>query len=260
MDTIRTGVSGMMAYKTGGAVTAHNIANINTAAFKKSRAGYTETTLRSAKIMKRDISGAVYSPAASAGGGVTVRNVSRINKQGTLSVSRNSTDIALSGRGYFNVALPDGTTAYTRNGAVKMSPDGTLVTADGYAFQPEITIPPNAESILIKSDGTVEALISGQPGNSVLGQLQISGFNNPEGLKSINGNLFAETAASGQAITGTPGTGGFGSVIQGALEDSNVDVAEEQVSLIINQRAFEANVNTIKTADAMLKTTIDIRR
>lgn len=255
---IRIGASGMMAYKVGVAVTANNIANSNTTAYKKGRVGFSEVTLRSSKILKRNASGAVYSPSASSGGGAAANRVSRNNVQGVISLSQSPTDMAISGEGFFQVMLPDGRLAYTRNGAFQQSPDGTLVTKEGYELQPQITIPPNAGNIIVESDGVVKAKIGAE--NITIGQIQTAQFPNPDGLKNTGDGLLTETASSGQAVIGTPGTGGFGGIIQGGLEGSNVDMAEEQVNLIINQRAFEANAQSIKTADAMLKTTINIKK
>ncbi|MFC1558826.1 flagellar hook-basal body protein [candidate division KSB1 bacterium] len=255
---IRIGVSGMTAYNVGVAVTANNIANSNTTAYKKGRVRFSEATLRSSKILKRNISGAVYSPSASSGGGVAANRVSRNNIQGMISLSQNPTDMAISGEGFFQVILPDGRLAYTRNGAFQKSSDGILVTAEGYELQPQIKIPPNAENIIVEGDGEVKAKIGAE--NITIGRIQTAQFQNPDGLKSAGAGLLTETASSGQAIIGTPGSGGFGGIIQEGLEGSNVNMAEEQVNLIINQRAFKANAKSVKTADAMLKYTINIKK
>ena len=260
-NVLRIGAAGMMVHKFRGAVAANNIANVNTAGYKRRRAGLSEVNLKSSRIQRRNWAGAVYSPVISSrGGGVKVQGVSRINTQGPIYRSGSQTDMSIFGEGFFQIVMPGGKTVYTRNGAFKISPEGMLITSDGYNLQPSIMIPPDDSNVIINSNGMVQSQRQGETEPVFLGQIEIARFQNPNGLKSIGNNLYEQTASSGEPITGIPGEGGFGKIIQGFLEDSNVDLAEEQITLIIDQRAFQASANIVRTADQMMKTTIDIKR
>ena len=260
-NALRIGAVGMMVNKFRGAVAANNTANVNTTGYKKRRVLLSEVNLRSSRILRRNRAGAVYSPVVSSrSGGVKVKGISRINTQGTIYQSGNQADMAILGEGFFQVVMPKGKAAYTRNGAFKISPEGMLVTSDGYNLQSSITIPPDALNVIIGSDGRVQAQRQGETEPVFLGQIEIARFQNPTGLKSIGSNLYEQTHSSGEPITGIPGEEGFGKIIQGSLEGSNVDLAEEQIILIMDQRAFQASANIVKTADQMMKTIIDIKK
>ncbi|MFC1563106.1 flagellar hook-basal body protein [candidate division KSB1 bacterium] len=249
-NILRTGYTGMMASKFRGNVAANNIANINSAGYKKRRARLSEVNLNSSRISRQNRTGA----------GVKVQGVSRINAQGGIYKSGSETDMAVAGEGYFQVEIPGGRNAYMRNGSFKISPEGIIVSSDGYSLQPPILIPPDALNVFIGNDGRIQAEVRGQTEPILLGQIELVRFQNPQGLKSIGNILYEQTSTSGEAITGVPAVGGFGKIVQGYLEDSNVDMAEEQINLIIDQRTFQTNANIIKTADEMMKTTIDLKR
>jgi flagellar basal-body rod protein FlgG len=187
--------------------------------------------------------------------GLGVRPVAtaRIFSQGNLQQSSNPLDIAVRGNGFFAVQMPDGTTGYTRDGSFQVDAQGQLVTNNGYTVQPGITIPPGAQSVTIGADGTVSVVMPGQSQPQSVGQLQLAGFVNPAGLEPKGMNLYAETAASGTPNTGTPGQNGLGSLQQGFVETSNVNVVEELVSMIQTQRAYEMNSKAIQTSDQMLQ-------
>ncbi|MFM7784671.1 MAG: flagellar basal-body rod protein FlgG, partial [Gammaproteobacteria bacterium] len=172
--------------------------------------------------------------------------------EGSLQITDNALDVAVNGRGFFEVLLPDGSTAYTRNGQFHLSRDGELVNADGLVVQPAITIPQGTRSITIGKDGTVSVVLPGDAAAQQIGQVTITDFVNPAGLEAIGGNLFLETTASGSPTNGTPGLDGLGTLIQGSLENSNVEVVEELVSMITTQRAYEMNAKVISTSDQML--------
>jgi flagellar basal-body rod protein FlgG len=185
--------------------------------------------------------------------GVRAAATTRNFTQGTLQQTGNSFDIAIKGQGFFQVQMPDGTTGYTRDGAFQVDANGALVNSAGYAVQPGITVPANAQSVTVGSDGTVSATIPGQVAPQVLGQLQLASFVNPAGLESRGGNLYAETAASGAPNAGAPTTGGLGAVQSGWVEGSNVNVVEELVAMIATQRAYELNSKAVQTSDQMLQ-------
>jgi flagellar basal-body rod protein FlgG len=173
--------------------------------------------------------------------------------QGTLTQSGNTLDVAIKGQGFFQIQLPDGTTAYTRDGAFQVDANGQLVNSAGHPVQPGITIPANAQSITIAADGTVSVKVPGQVGAQNAGTLQLAAFVNPAGLEPLGGNLFAETEASGTPNAGSPTSNGLGALQQGFVEGSNVNVVEELVSMIATQRAYELNSKAVQTSDQMLQ-------
>ena len=184
---------------------------------------------------------------------------SRINEQGYLQQTNNSLDLAVRGNGYFQVTLPSGDTAFTRDGTFSLSPAGEIVTADGHVVQPGITIPSNATTVTINSTGQVQVSIDGQTAPSTLGQIQLAAFPNEAGLEAQGDNLFLQSAASGNPVTGSPGSPGFGSVLQGFVESSNTNVVTEITNLITAQRAYEMNSRVITTSDQMLSTLTNLR-
>ena len=189
----------------------------------------------------------------SLGTGVRVVATARQHTQGSLTQTGNALDLGIQGRGFFQVLMPDGSTAYTRDGSFQMNADGELVTASGYAVQPGLTLPSGALSMTVGNDGTVSVLLPGATAPSQVGSLQLADFINPAGLQSMGGNLYMETASSGAPETGTPGLNGLGTLAQGAVEASNVNVVEELVSMIETQRAYEMNSKAIASADEMMR-------
>jgi flagellar basal-body rod protein FlgG len=187
------------------------------------------------------------------GTGVRIVATEKTHTQGSLVTTKNALDMAVQGDGFFQVAQPDGTIGYSRDGSFKLSATGQLVTANGAPLQPAITIPPNVASISIGQDGTVSVETAAGGGAQVLGQIQIARFANPAGLQAIGQNMLKETTASGAPIVSQPGQGGAGQLMQGALEASNVNVVEEMVNMIETQRAYEINSKAISAVDGMLR-------
>ena len=179
---------------------------------------------------------------------------------GDLQLTGNPLDIAISGAGFFQIQMPDGTTSYTRDGAFKLSAEGRIVTSDGFFLSPEITVPQDATAVSIGVDGEVTALIAGSDEPQTLGQIEIARFINPAGLSAVGHNLFVQTAASGQPIVGTPTQDGLGRLDQGALEISNVQVVDEMVNMIIAQRAYEINSKAIQTSEEMTQIANNLKR
>ena len=186
--------------------------------------------------------------------GTGVRSVAteKLFTQGNIVQTGNQLDLAVNGRGFFQILLPDGTRAYSRDGSFQLSANGELVNSNGYALDPGITIPEQTQSVTIGADGTVSVLVSGESSPTEVGQLQLADFINPAGLQPMGENLFLETAASGDPQAGTPGEDGVGTLVQGSLESSNVNVVEELVNMIETQRAYEMNSKAIATTDEML--------
>jgi flagellar basal-body rod protein FlgG len=256
MRALAIGATGMEAQQLNVEVISNNIANLSTTGFKTSRVDFQDLlyqNMRSVGSYSSD-TGTVLPSGLQVGLGVQPAATYRINGQGNLTVTNNPLDLAINGNGYFQVQLPDGSDAYTRDGGLQLNATGQLVTADGYQILPSITVPTTATSITVNASGQVLATITGQTNQQTLGQLQLASFVNPGGLNSIGDNLLQETQASGTPITGTPGTSQFGSIVQGSLETSNVDVVEEISDLITAQRAYEMNSRVINTADQMLQT------
>jgi len=235
-------------------VIANNLANVGTTGFKRDRANFATLAYQDARVAgQQSSSETAYATGLNLGTGVALQSTSRIETQGTLQTTGNALDMALDGDGYFQVTLPGGQPGYTRAGNFSRSADGQLVTAQGYALQPAITIPEGASAVSVAADGTVSATISGQAEPTSLGQITIASFANPAGLRATGDNFLTETAASGQAQIGPAGKGGRGNVRQGMLEASNVNVVEELVDMIEAQRAYEINSKMISAVDEMLR-------
>lgn len=246
--------TGLDAQQTRLAVISNNLANVSTTGFKQSRAVFEDLLYQNVRQVGGQTSQDTRLPSGlSLGTGVRTVATEKIHTQGSLQTTDNALDIAIDGKGYFPVLLPDGTEAYTRDGSFKISDQGQMVTASGYVLQPGISIPADVQSITIGNDGVVSVSLPGQPTPQVVGNIQIANFINPTGLQPIGENLYLESAASGTAQPGTPGLTGLGKLRQGALESSNVNIVEEMVGMIETQRAYEMNSRLISTADGMMQ-------
>lgn len=245
--------TGLDAQQTRMAVTSNNLANVATNGFKKGRAVFEDLMYQNVRQVGGSTSQDTEAPSGlSLGTGVRVVATEKLYTQGSLANTGNALDVAISGRGFFQVELPDGTTGYTRDGSFQLNSQGELVTASGYRLQPGITIPDGTQSITIGTDGVVTALTAGQTTPVQVGTLQLVDFVNHAGLQPRGGNLLVESVASGPPQAGTPGLNGLGTVVQGSLEGSNVNVVEELVNMIETQRAYEMNSKAISTTDDML--------
>ena len=246
--------SGLDAQQLRLSVISNNLANVSTNGFKRSRAVFEDLLYQNVRQVGAQSSQDTQLPSGLAlGTGVRMVATEKIHTQGNLVQTNNSLDVAIQGRGYFQVLSPDGSLAYSRNGALQTSSQGQLVTAQGYLVQPAISIPSNATSLSIGMDGTVSALVPGSATPTQIGSIQLADFVNPTGLQAMGENLYHESGASGSPQIGTPSSNGLGSVIQGSLETSNVNVVEELVDMIEAQRAYELNSKAIATTDQMLQ-------
>ncbi len=249
-----TGATGMESQQLHLDVIANNLANVNTTAFKRSRVDFQDLlyqTLRAPGAISSE--GLEVPSGIQLGHGVAVAAVTKLFLQGSFVETGNVLDVAIEGDGFFQITLPDGEVAYTRDGSFKLNRDGTLVTSDGLPLEPEITIPEDAVFISIGLDGTVSVTLDDATTDE-LGQIELARFINPAGLISRGRNLFHESDASGDPILSVPGEDGAGTLRQGFLESSNVSVVDEIVQLIVTQRAFEVNSSVIRTSDEMLQT------
>ncbi len=261
MRALSIAASGMQAQQLNVDVISHNIANMNTTSYKRQRAEFQDMLYQN---MERpgatsSASGGVLPLGIQLGVGVRADAVGRVTEQGGISATGNPYDLAINGRGYFQITMPSGQTGYTRAGNLAVNADGAIVTADGYALEPSITVPAEATAIQITRDGVVEVTLAGQTDPQQIGQLEIAAFINPAGLEAIGDNLYLETPASGTATTATPGSPGLGTLMQGYLELSNVNAVEEISALIVAQRAYEMNARVITAADEMLQSTTQLR-
>ena len=235
-------------------VISNNLANVNTTGFKRDRAAFETLSYQVVTAPgAQSTAETKYATGLNLGTGVRVQGTARIDTQGSLNTTGNSLDMALDGNGYFQVQMPGGTLGYTRAGNFSRSPEGLLVTSEGYQVQPGITVPENATQITVGTDGTVSATVPGQTEPSQLGQVQIASFPNAAGLQQSGDNYLKESAASGAANLGIAGQDGRGNIRQGMLEGSNVNVVEELVDMIETQRAYEVNSKMISATDDMLK-------
>jgi flagellar basal-body rod protein FlgG len=246
--------TGLEAQQTRMSVISNNLANVNTNGFKRDRAVFEDLLYQNVRQAGALTSQNNRLPTGlQLGTGVRTVATEKIQTLGNIVQTNNSLDVAIQGRGFLQVLLPDGNLSYSRDGAFKMDETGQLVTSSGYVIQPAITLPSNATTVTIGSDGVVSALIPGSAAPTQVGSIQLADFINPTGLQSVGENLYLETASSGSPSTGTPGLNGLGTVIQGALETSNVNVVEELVNMIETQRAYEMNSKAIQTTDRMLQ-------
>ncbi len=246
--------TGLDAQQTRMSVTSNNLANVNTSGFKRDRAVFEDLLYQNYRQAGAQSSEDTQLPSGLlVGTGVRVVATEKLFTQGNLTETSNPLDMAVQGRGFFEILQPDGTPAYTRDGSFQLDAQGQIVNSSGYVLQPGITIPPNAQSVTIGVDGIVSVSIAGSAAPSQVGSVQLVDFINPTGLQAKGGNLFIETAASGSPQPGTPGLNGLGTLIQGSIETSNVNVVEELVNMIETQRAYEINSKAISTTDGMLQ-------
>jgi flagellar basal-body rod protein FlgG len=246
--------TGLDAQQTRMDVVSHNLANANTTGFKSSRAAFQDLVYQNLRQPGGQTTEQTQAPSGlMLGTGVRVVGNEKLFTQGNIEQTGNSLDLAIQGRGFLQVTMPDGSIAYTRDGSLHMDQNGQVVTANGYAVDPAITIPANAQSITIGSDGTVSITLPGQAAPQQVGTVQLADFINPAGLQPNGDNLYLETASSGSPQIGQPGLNGLGTLAQGALESSNVNVVEQMVDMIETQRTYEMNSKAISAADQMLQ-------
>jgi len=246
--------TGLSAQDTALTTTSNNLANVNTTGFKRERAVFQDLLYQ----IKRQPGGLTSQDSElpsglQVGTGVRVVGTAKEFTQGSLQVTEQPLDMAVNGRGFLQVLLPDGTISYTRDGQFQLNSNGDIVTANGHPLEPAITVPDNTSSITIGTDGTVSSLVTGDTAPTVIGNITTVDFINPQGLEAIGNNLFRETGASGDPQEGTPGLDGLGTLEQGMVESSNVEVVEELVNMITTQRAYEMNSKVVSTADQMLQ-------
>jgi flagellar basal-body rod protein FlgG len=260
MRSLSIASTGMLAQQTNVDVISNNIANMNTTGFKRQRAEFQDLLYEQIERPGTATGNETRAPSGiQIGAGVKTGGVYRIQQQGALQATENRYDVAITGRGYFQITLPSGDTAYTRDGSFGVSDQGELVTQDGYPVQPGITIPQAAVDVTISKTGEVQVLVAGDPQPQTVGQLELATFMNDAGLEAKGDNLFLETSASGQPTVAAPGEPGLGTLSQGFIESSNVNAVAEITALISAQRAYEMNSRVVKTADEMLATTSQLR-
>ena len=253
--------TGMNAQKLNIDVISNNLANVNTTGFKRSRADFQDLvyqTLRAAGGASGE--GTEVPTGIQVGLGVKPAAVQKLFEQGDFASTGNPLDMVIEGDGFFKIITPDGTEAYTRSGAFKLDSTGRIVNSDGYQLEPSITIPNDTVNISIASDGTVSVIQAGSTTPAQVGQIELAKFPNPGGLNAIGKNLFLRSEASGDAISGTPSQDGLGTISQGFIELSNVNVVEEMVNMIVSQRAYEINSKAVQASDEMLQVANNLRR
>ena len=261
MRSLDIAATGMLAQQRNVEVVSNNLANMNTTAFQRRRSEFHDLIYQDLRRVGTTSSdaGTIVPTGVQLGLGVKLAAVYRIHEQGNLSATDNTFDLAVQGKGVFQITMPDGTTAFTRDGTFQLNATGQIVTHDGYTVQPGITVPSNAIDVTINNSGEVLVKIEGQVEYSNVGQVQISTFLNDAGLEAVGDNLYKETPASGSATSGSPGGTGFGTILQGFLETSNVNAVEEISNLISAQRAYEMNSKVIQTSDEMMGTLTGLR-
>ncbi|MCX8055706.1 MAG: flagellar basal-body rod protein FlgG [Ignavibacteria bacterium] len=259
--TLRTASTGLSSQQRYVEIIANNIANVNTTGFKKVRPEFQDLlyeTLRPAGNVAR--SGVEPLNEVQIGSGTELVATTKIFKQGDITSTNNPLDMAINGEGFFVIRKPDGNIVYTRDGSFQLDRNGQIVTSQGYSLDPGFTIPSDAIEIQITRDGVVSILTENSTDATVLGQIELARFINPAGLKSVGDNFYQETPASGQPFFEVPGTNNTGEIIQHHLESANVDIVEEMVNMITAQRAYELNSKSVKTADDILSTAVNLKR
>jgi len=255
MRSLWTATTGMSAQNLNMDVIANNLANVSTSGFKKSRADFQDLLYQILKVPGSPTSADTKSPTGiQVGLGVKPGSVTKVFTEGDIVQTGNPLDVAIEGSGFLQVAMPDGNTAYTRAGTLKLDGDGRITTSDGYPIEPEIVIPEDALQITISQNGVVSAILGDDTTSTELGNIDLVDFVNDAGLIAIGKNLFRETEASGTALVGTPGENGIGTLLQGYVENSNVNLVEELTQMITAQRAYEINSKVITTSDEMMQT------
>ncbi|MDJ0825806.1 MAG: flagellar basal-body rod protein FlgG [Rhodobacter sp.] len=261
MKALKIAATGMAAQQMRVEVISNNLANMNTTGYNARRAEFADLhyqqATRAGTINAAD--GTVLPTGVQLGLGVRPASVTVTLAQGSLAVTGGDLDLAIEGAGYLEVTLPNGLSGYTRDGALKRTADGLIVTSDGHAVVPDIVIPDDARSISVNAEGEVYGYFADRVQPELLGQFTLAGFSNEKGLEAIGSNLFTETAASGPALVGTPGSDGLGTLRQGYLEDSSVDAVREVTELIEAQRGYELNAKVITAADQMMSATTQVR-
>lgn len=259
--TLRTASTGLTAQQRYVEIISNNLANVNTTGFKKVRPEFQDLlyeTLRPAGNVAR--TGVEPLNEVQIGSGTELVATTKIFRQGDVSSTNNPLDLAINGEGFFVIRKPDSTLAYTRDGSFQLDRNGQIVTSQGFALDPGLTVPDDAIEVQISRDGVVSVLTENSTDAQTLGQLELARFINPAGLKSVGDNLYEESPASGRAFFEIPGSNNTGDIIQSHLETSNVDIVEEMVNMITAQRAYELNSKSVKTADDILGTAVNLKR
>ena len=261
MRSLSIAATGMLAQQRNVEVVSNNLANMNTTGYMRRRTEFHDLLYQNLRRVGSTSSdaGTIVPSGVQLGLGVKLAAVYRIHEQGNLNPTDNTFDLALQGRGFFQVEMPNGDTSYSRDGTFQLNADGAIVTHDGYPVLPNISVPSNAVDVAINASGEVLVKLDGQVAYSNVGQIQTAIFPNDAGLESIGSNLYLETPASGSATTGNPGDTGYGTILQGFLETSNVNAVEEISNLISAQRAYEMNSKVIQTSDDMMGTLTQLR-
>ena len=261
IQALYTGATGMSAMQTEINVTANNIANVNTIGFKKSRPEFADLMYKVMQYAGTATSSTTNSPTGiEVGLGVRPSATTKIFTEGNLQKTGNQLDMAITGKGFFTLSMPNGTQVYSRNGAFKVDSNGNLVNADGYQLVPNITIPQDATSVSIGTDGTVSVIEPGQTQATQVGQITLTNFINPAGLHSMGSNIYTQTGSSGQPVQSVAGTNGLGEIRQGFVEMSNVKLVVALTDLITGQRAYDSNSKVITTSSQMLQTVNQLKQ
>lgn len=261
LRSLWTAASGMKTQELNVDNISHNIANVNTTSFKKGRINFQDLMYQELRAAGAPTASGINHPTGiQIGLGAKVVSTEKIFSQGSFQQTGNEFDVAIEGDGFFQVTMPSGDTAYSRDGSFKVDADGNLTTSEGYLIEPTITIPDNATEFTVGSDGTVAVSIPGETEVTEIGNLETVRFINPSGMRYMGKNVYLETGASGQPTVGTPGEDGLGTLVQGILEMSNVNVVDEMVNMITAQRAYEINSKAIQTSDEMLQVANNLKR
>ncbi|MBI1275213.1 flagellar basal-body rod protein FlgG [bacterium] len=262
MRALNIATTGMLAQERNIEVTSQNLANMTTTAYKRMTPEFQDLIYQNYKRVGTNSSdaGTIVPTGIQLGLGTRLASINRISEQGTLKRTENPLDMAINGKGYFQIELPSGDIAYTRDGTFKLSPEGEIVTSDGYRLVPGFVIPEDALDISVNRSGEIQVTFANQPAPQLIGQLEIANFINEAGLQAQGSNLYTETAASGQPLLGLPGEDNFGEIFQGSLETANVNSIDEITGLITAQRAYEMNAKVISTGDEMMQAATNAKR